>query len=116
MNSEQNRYSVIIYTEDQIGLLVQISNVFTRRSLSIFSMYAVPSTIKGIHTITIIADGPENKIQQAKMQLEKRMEVIQVFVDKGNTIASLPSSPSATEERDNQIKQYIDTRNKQIIK
>lgn len=115
MNSDVNRYSVIIYTEDQIGLLVQISNVFTRRSLSIWSMYAVPSSIEGIHTITIIADGPGDKIQQAKMQLEKRMEVIKVFIDKGNTIADWPGSPSATIERDSQIRTYIEERKKTII-
>jgi len=114
MDSVQNRYSVIIYTEDQIGLLVQISNVFTRRSLSIWSMYAVPSTIEGIHTITIIADGPYEKIVQAKMQLEKRMEVIRVFFDNGNTIAQWPGSPSATAERDEQIRQYIEERKRTI--
>jgi len=108
-----DRYSVIIYTEDQIGLLVQISNVFTRRSLSIWSMYAVPSTIDGIHTITIIADGPEEKMIQAKMQLEKRMEVIKVFIDKGNTIEGWPMSPSATETRDREITQFINERNNQ---
>ncbi len=110
----QDRYTVLIYTEDQIGLLVQISNIFTRRSLSIWSMYAVPSNIENVHTITIIADGPEEKMIQAKMQLEKRMEVIRVYIDKGNTIEGWPMSPSATSQRDNEIEQFLNDRNKQI--
>lgn len=109
-----DRYSVLIYTEDQIGLLVQISNIFTRRSLSIWSMYAAPSKVENVHTITIIADGPEEKMIQAKMQLEKRMEVIRVYVDEGNTIENWPDSPSATPQRDLEIKQFINDRNEQI--
>lgn len=111
---DENRYTVLIYTEDQIGLLVQISNIFTRRSLSIWSMYAAPSKVENVHTITIVADGPQEKMIQAKMQLEKRMEVIRVYIDKGNTIENWPSSPSATSQRDSEIKKFINDRNEQI--
>ncbi|HBJ77162.1 MAG TPA: hypothetical protein DDY68_05105 [Porphyromonadaceae bacterium] len=115
MDAANGRFSVIIYTEDQIGLLVQISNIFTRRSLSIWSMYAAPSSIEGIHTITIIADGPESKIRQAKMQLEKRIEVIKVYIDMGNVIAQWPGSPSATEARNVEVLNYIKERNNNNI-
>jgi len=107
-----NRYSVLIYTEDQIGLLVQISNIFTRRSLSIWSMYAVPSNIENVHTITIVADGTEEKMIQAKMQLEKRMEVIRVYIDKGDAIENWPMSPSATSQRDREIESFLNERDK----
>ena len=51
------RYTVVIYSENQIGLLTQVANIFTRRSLNIWSMSAGASAIDGIHTITIVAEG-----------------------------------------------------------
>ena len=73
-------YTVTIYSENQIGLLVQISNIFTRRSLSIWSLSASASSIAGIHTITIITDScSEKKIQDVVMQLEKRVDVVKAF-------------------------------------
>ena len=53
---EVKNYTVLIYTENQIGLLAQISNVFTRRNLSIWSLSAGASSMEGIHTITITTD------------------------------------------------------------
>ena len=35
MENEIKEYTVTIYTENQIGLLAQITNVFTRHGLSI---------------------------------------------------------------------------------
>lgn len=77
---ENKTYTVIIYSENQIGLLAQISNVFTRRSLSIWSLSASASSIKGIHTITIVTDSCcEKKIQEVVLQLEKRVDVVKAF-------------------------------------
>ena len=72
-------YTVIIYTENQIGLLSQISNIFTRRSLSIWSLSAGPSSIEGIHNITITTDATEKRIREAVRQIEKRVDVIKAF-------------------------------------
>ena len=72
-------YTVIIYTENQIGLLAQVSNIFTRRSLSIWSLHADPSPIQGVHTIKIETDATEVRIREVAQQLEKRVEVIRVF-------------------------------------
>jgi len=77
---ENKTYTVTIYSENQIGLLAQISNVFTRRSLSIWSLSASASSIAGIHTITIITDScSEKKIQEVVLQLEKRVDVVKAF-------------------------------------
>ena len=40
MENEIKEYTVTIYTENQIGLLAQITNVFTRHGLSIWSLSA----------------------------------------------------------------------------
>ena len=79
MENEIKEYTVIIYTENEIGLLSQISNVFTRRSLSIWSMSAGATAHEGIHNITIVTQGTEKKVREAAEQIEKRVDVIKAF-------------------------------------
>lgn len=76
MDNEIRTYTVLIYTENQIGLLSQIANVFTRRSLSIWTLTAGPTAIEGVHTITITSDATRRKIDEAVKQIEKRVDVI----------------------------------------
>lgn len=79
MEIECKRYSVIIYTENQIGLLSQFSNIFTRRGLSIWSLLALPTDIPGIHYLTIVTDGPEKSIHNAVLHLEDKIDVVKAF-------------------------------------
>ena len=79
MENEVKEYTVTIYTENQIGLLSQITNVFTRHGLSIWSLSAGPSSMEGIHNITIVTSGIEKKVKESVQQIEKRVDVIKVF-------------------------------------
>ena len=79
MDNTVKNYTVSIFTENQIGLLAQISNVFTRRNLSIWSLSAGASSIEGIHNITIITEATERRIREAALQIEKRVDVVKVF-------------------------------------
>ncbi|MDD7089330.1 MAG: hypothetical protein PUI54_07235 [Bacteroidales bacterium] len=88
MEIECKRYSVIIYTENQIGLLSQFSNIFTRRGLSIWSLLALPTDIPGIHYLTIVTDGPEKSIHNAVLHLEDKIDVVKAFYYPGDLIAA----------------------------
>ena len=79
MENEVKEYTVTIYTENQIGLLSQITNVFTRHGLSIWSLSAGATSMEGIHNITIVTAGPEKKVKESVQQIEKRVDVIKVF-------------------------------------
>ena len=79
MDNTVKNYTVSIFTENQIGLLAQISNVFTRRNLSIWSLSAGASSIEGIHNITIITEATERRIREAVLQIEKRVDVVKAF-------------------------------------
>ena len=65
-------YTVIIFSENIVGLLNQITIIFTRRQLNIETLSVSPSAIKGIHkfTITIFAD--EDKI-------DKRVDILKAY-------------------------------------
>ncbi len=79
MDSEAKEYTVTIYTENQIGLLAQITNVFTRHGLSIWSLSAGATSMEGVHNITIVTYGLEKKVRESVQQIEKRVDVIKVF-------------------------------------
>lgn len=79
MENEIKEYTVTIYTENQIGLLAQITNVFTRHGLSIWSLSAGATSMEGIHNITIVTAGSEKKVRESVQQIEKRVDVIKVF-------------------------------------
>ena len=75
----QNRYTVVIYSVNQIGLLTQVANIFTRRSLDIQSLSANASAMEGIHTITIDTVATPKRIEETVRQIEKRVDVMKVF-------------------------------------
>ena len=79
MENEIKEYTVTIYTENQIGLLAQITNVFTRHGLSIWSLSAGATSMEGVHNITIVTAGTEKKVRESVQQIEKRVDVIKVF-------------------------------------
>ena len=86
MENEVKEYTVMIYTENQIGLLSQITNVFTRHGLSIWSLSAGATSMEGIHNITIVTSGLEKKVRESVQQIEKRVDVIKVFFYTQNKI------------------------------
>ena len=79
MENEIKEYTVTIYTENQIGLLAQITNVFTRHGLSIWSLSAGATSMEGVHNITIVTAGSEKKVRESVQRIEKRVDVIKVF-------------------------------------
>jgi acetolactate synthase-1/3 small subunit len=79
MENEVKEYTVMIYTENKIGLLAQITNIFTRRSLDIWSLSAGPTSLEGIHNITLVTQATERRIKECVQQLEKRVDVIKAF-------------------------------------
>ena len=72
------KYTVVIYTENQIGILTQLANVFTRRSLNILSLSGNASDKADIHTLTIDTEATPKRIEETARQLEKRVDVVKV--------------------------------------
>jgi len=89
METQQKEYTVTVYTENQIGLLAQIANAFTRRSLSIWSLVAGPTATKGIHSIDIVTCGPEKKVSECASQIEKRVDVVSVTYAATHTMKTI---------------------------
>ena len=69
-------YTITIFSENEIGLLNEVSIVFSRRKINIESITASESEVKGIFRYTIVAFIEESKIDNTVLQLEK---IIGVF-------------------------------------
>ena len=69
-------YTVAVFSENRVGLLNQISIIFTRRKLNIESLSVSPSSIKGVHKFTITANSDEETIEKLVKQIEKRIDVL----------------------------------------
>lgn len=76
---EKTLYTVNVYSENQVGLLNQISIIFTRRQLNIESLSVSASAITGVHKFTITAFSEEETIKKTVQQIEKRIDVIRAF-------------------------------------
>ena len=72
-------YTVIIFSENIVGLLNQITTIFTRRQLNIETLSVSPSAIKGIHKFTITTFADEDMIDKVVKQIDKRVDILKAY-------------------------------------
>ena len=73
-------FTVTVFTENQAGLLNQISIVFYRRGLNIESLSVSPSSIKDVHKFTITCWSNRPMMERVVKQIEKRVDVLRSFL------------------------------------
>ncbi|MCF0179347.1 MAG: acetolactate synthase small subunit [Bacteroidales bacterium] len=80
---EQNLYTILIYSENVVGILNLVTAVFTRNQVNIESLNVSPSGIPNVHkyTVTVITD--ERQVQKLVKQIERKVDVIKAnyYVD-----------------------------------
>ena len=62
-----------------MGLLSQITTVFTQRNINIESITASESALKGIYKHTIMVKNDPDKVANLVKQIEKKVDVLKVF-------------------------------------
>lgn len=77
---ERNLYTVTIYSENCVGLLNQVSNIFTRRCLNIEDVTASASSAPDIHKLTLTTWADRPTMEKVVKQIEKRVDVIRAFL------------------------------------
>lgn len=77
--AQQTLYTVTVYSENQVGLLNQISIIFTRRQLNIESLSVSGSAIEGVHKFTITTYSDRETMEKLVKQIEKRIDVLRAF-------------------------------------
>ena len=79
MATEQQLYTISIYTENNIGLLNRISAIFQRIRINIESLNISVSEIEGVSRFTILVNMTEVNVKKIIGQIEKQVEVIKAF-------------------------------------
>jgi acetolactate synthase I/III small subunit len=73
------KYTVSIYSENNLGLLNRISAIFLKRHLSIDSITSSESEIKDIFRFVIVLKVDDVLINKVITQIEKQIEVIAAY-------------------------------------
>jgi acetolactate synthase-1/3 small subunit len=76
---DKKLYTVIIFSENTVGLLNQIAIIFTRRQLNIETLSVSPSAIEGIHKFTITTFADEGTIDRVVKQIDKRVDILKAY-------------------------------------
>lgn len=77
MNKE---YIITAFSENKVGLLSQITTVFTCRNVNIESLTVSESALAGIHKFTIVVYTDPDQIEKLVKQIEKKIDVLKAFV------------------------------------
>lgn len=73
---EKKLYTILIYSENVVGILNLVTAVFTRNQVNIESLNVSPSGIPNVHkyTVTVITD--EAQCKKLVKQIERKVDVI----------------------------------------
>lgn len=73
------KHTVVALMEDKPGVLNRVSGLFRRRNYNIESLSVGHSETPGISRMTVVVEGDERVVDQVIHQLEKLINVTQVF-------------------------------------
>lgn len=76
----EQEFTISIYSENHVGMLNQITTIFTRRHINIESLTTSESAIAGIHKFTIVVFTTRDQVNKLIGQIERRIDVIRAFV------------------------------------
>ena len=77
--SDKKRYTIIVFTENETGMLSRVVSVFTRRHISVDSLTTSKSSMKGIHRFTIVVKVTQDMVEKLVAQLEKQIDVVKAY-------------------------------------
>ena len=76
---EKTLYTITVFSENTVGLLGQITIIFTRRALNIETLSVSPSALKGIHKFTITVFTTEDVVEKVVKQIDKRIYILKAY-------------------------------------
>jgi acetolactate synthase-1/3 small subunit len=76
---EKKLYTITVFSENTVGLLGQITIIFTRRALNIETLSVSPSAIEGIHKFTITLFSTQDVVEKVVKQIDKRIDILKSY-------------------------------------
>lgn len=116
---EKKPYTIVVFTENHIGLLNHVTIVFTRRKINIESLTVSESEIKGIHSFTIVVHTTKDAVEKIVGQLEKLVEVMKAFYYEDEELISqeiaLYKLPSSAIEKGVELGRFLRNNDARIL-
>lgn len=82
----KQEFTITVYAENHIGLLVRIATIFSRRKINIETLNTSPSEAEGIHRFTIVINETEEVVRKLARQIEKQVEVLKAYYNTNEEI------------------------------
>jgi acetolactate synthase-1/3 small subunit len=82
----KQEYTITVYAENQVGLLVRIAIIFSRRKINIESINTSPSEVESISRFTIVIHETEDVVRKVVRQIEKQVEVLKAYYNTNDQI------------------------------
>lgn len=113
------KYTISIYSENNLGLLNRIATIFLKRHINVESLTVSGSEIENVSRFIIVVEITEEQVKKIIGQIEKQVEVIKAYYHTNEECIFLQSalfkikSNLLFEER--QIQNIIKNSNAQIV-
>lgn len=113
------KYTISVYSENNLGLLNRIATIFLKRHINIESLTVSGSEIENVSRFIIVVNITEEQVKKIIGQIEKQVEVIKAYYHTDEECIFLQSalfkikSSLLFEER--QIQNIIKNSNAQIV-
>ncbi len=108
---EEQLFTILVFTENQVSVLHQISMIFSRRCLNIESLTTSACSIPGVHKITLTCKSTRKMMEHVVGQIEKRVAVLRAFVHTDDEIVfqevALYKVPTASVIESNEIEHIV---------
>ncbi|MEO1513876.1 MAG: acetolactate synthase small subunit [Bacteroidota bacterium] len=75
----KKKFTISVFTENRIGLVIRVVSVFTKRHINIESLTTSQSSMEGIHRFTIVVEVTEKDVKKLIAQIDKQIDVIKAF-------------------------------------
>ena len=75
----EQEYIITVFSENKVGLLSQITTVFTCRNVNIESLTTSESALTGIHKFTIVVRTGPDRVEKLARQVEKKIDVLKAL-------------------------------------
>ena len=76
----QQLFTIVVYSEHCVGLLNQVSIIFTRRCLNLEDVTASPTSVPGVHRLTLSTWSDRESMEKVVKQIEKRIDVLRAYL------------------------------------
>ncbi|MDH8700792.1 acetolactate synthase-1/3 small subunit [Dysgonomonadaceae bacterium PH5-43] len=76
---ENKLYTITIFSENTVGLLNQVTIIFTRRGMNIETLSVSPSALEGIHKFTVTTFADQDLIEKVVKQIDKKVDIIKAY-------------------------------------